>query len=100
MRRGFRFRHLPSTGDIAEVQGFRVEHGAIDIFRARSADDALGARFRVEDLERGSSAALWHRCGPVADVVTELLALPPHDTGGAPGLAAVRAPDLWLPRPP
>ncbi|WP_263247140.1 hypothetical protein [Saccharopolyspora rosea] len=100
VRHGFRFVHLPSTGDIAEVRGFRVAQGAVDVFRARSAEDALGARFRVEDMEFSSPPALWHRCGPVAEVVTELLALPTHGLRGAPGLAAARASDLWLPPPP
>ncbi|GAA4840232.1 hypothetical protein GCM10025787_21320 [Saccharopolyspora rosea] len=99
VRHGFRFQHLPNIGEIAEVLGFRVERDTIDVFRARSAEDALGARFRVEDLEHGSSpAALWHRSGPVAEVIAELLALPAHGIRGAPDLAAVRAPDLWVPR--
>ncbi|WP_263252108.1 hypothetical protein [Saccharopolyspora rosea] len=68
------------------------------MFRARSAHDAVGARFRADDLERGSPSAVWHRSGSVAEVVAGLLELPPHGTpGGAPGLAHERAPDLWLP---
>lgn len=97
VRHGFRFQHLPNTGDIAEVLGIRVQHDTIDVFRARSAEDALAARFRVDDLEHGTPTALWHHRGTVADVIAELLALPPH---GTPRLATVRAPDLWLPHLP
>lgn len=97
VRHGFRFQHLPNTGDIAEVLGIRVQHDTIDVFRARSAEDALAARFRVDDLEHGTPTALWHHRGTVADVIAELLALPPHGTHGTPRLATVRAPDLWLP---
>ncbi|MGP4019077.1 hypothetical protein [Saccharopolyspora sp. 5N708] len=93
---GFRFLHLPRFDDVLAVQGLRVSHGAMDMFRARSADDALAARFRIEDLERGSPPAVWHRYGSVADVVMELLGLPPHGAANAPSLARARL-DLWVP---
>lgn len=67
----------------------------MDMFRASSADDALAARFRVEDLESSSPQAVWHRYGPVAEAVRALLELPPHGSPGAPSLARSRS--LWLP---
>jgi hypothetical protein len=63
----FRFRHLPRFDDVLVVQGHRVSHGAMDMFRASSADDTIAARFRVEDLETRSAPTVWHRHGPVAD---------------------------------
>ncbi|MCI2423466.1 hypothetical protein MOQ72_39250 [Saccharopolyspora sp. K220] len=94
---GFRFLHLPSVGNVLAVQGMRVSHGAMDMFQASAADDAIAARFRIEDLELGSPPAVWHKRGPVADVVPALLELPPHDSPGAPRLAGSPVSDLWLP---
>jgi hypothetical protein len=95
VRAGFRFLHLPRFDNVLVVQGFRVGCGAMDMFRASSAEEAIAARFRVEDLETGSPPALWHLYGPVADVVYALLELPLHGTPGAPALARSRA--LWIP---
>ncbi|WP_235883520.1 hypothetical protein [Saccharopolyspora elongata] len=92
---GFRFLHLPRFDDVLVLQGLRIAHGAMDMFRASSADDALAARFRVEDLESSSPQAVWHRYGPVAEAVRALLELPPHGSPGAPSLARSRS--LWLP---
>ena len=97
LRVGFQFRHLPTLDNLLAVQGIRVASGAMDIFMASSATDALAARFRVEDLERGTPPALWHRHGSVAEVVFKLLELPPHGTAGAPVLAAAPISDLWVP---
>ncbi len=97
VRAGFRFLHLPDPSKVLAVQGFRVAHGAMDVYLTRSTDDALAARFRLEDLEYGSPPALWHRHGAVAGVVTALLKLPAHGTPGAPSLARSSAADLWIP---
>lgn len=98
VRAGFRFSHLPDVDNLLAVQGFRVHHGAMDMFLARSAFDALAARVRVEDLDfHWSPPPLWHARGAVADVVTELLELPPHGSPGAPTLAGSRPSDLWIP---
>lgn len=95
---GFRFRYLPALDDLAAVQGFRVGSGVLDVFVVESADSASAARFRIEDVENSHApAALWHRRGAVADVVTELLELAPHGSPGAPALANERPGDLWVP---
>lgn len=97
VRAGFQFRHLPSPGNLLAVQGFRVRSGAMDMFLARSADDALAARFRLADLDGGGPPALWHQHGAVADVVSALVELPAHGTAGAPRLARARTSELWIP---
>ncbi|MEU6133196.1 hypothetical protein ABZ805_28795 [Saccharopolyspora sp. NPDC047091] len=84
VRAGFRFRYLPSLAEIDAVQGFRVRAGAMDVYLVRAEQDALAARFRVDDLEDPVPHAIWHRRGSVADVVADLLALPAHGTPGAP----------------
>ncbi|MGI8309670.1 hypothetical protein [Saccharopolyspora hattusasensis] len=94
---GFRFLHLPRFDNVLAVQGLRVSHGAMDMFKASAADDAIAARFRVEDLELGSPPAVWHKHGRVDDVVTALLELPPHGALGAPRLARSPVSDLWVP---
>ncbi|QUG99463.1 hypothetical protein HUO13_00380 [Saccharopolyspora erythraea] len=97
VRAGFRFRHLPDADDVHALQGFRVLSGAMDVYLARAADDALAARYRLEDLQSPSPAALWHRQGTVAEVVTALLELPEHGTPKAPKLAHARPEGLWVP---
>lgn len=96
VRAGFRFRYLPSLAEIVAVQGFRVRGGAMDVYLVRAEDDALAARFRVEDLEDPTPQAIWHRRGSVADVVAELLELPAHGTPGAP-VAPLRCREVgWI----
>jgi hypothetical protein len=98
VRAGFRFSYLPGLDDVVAVQGIRVQHGAMDMYLARSAFDALAARIRVDDLEfHRSPPPLWHTRGAVADVVMELLGLPSHGSPGAPTLAHFRPSDLWIP---
>ncbi|MEV0049785.1 hypothetical protein AB0H34_04715 [Saccharopolyspora shandongensis] len=98
VRAGFRFSYLPTLDGVLAVQGFRVLDGAMDMYLARSAFDALAARIRVDDLEfHASPSPLWHARGAVADVVMELLGLPPHGSPGAPVLALSRPSELWVP---
>ncbi|MGI8308722.1 hypothetical protein [Saccharopolyspora hattusasensis] len=97
VRAGFRFSYLPAVDGVLAVQGIRVRHGAMDMYLARSASDALAARVRVDDLEFHSSPPLWHARGAVADVVMELLGLPPHGSPGAPALTLSRPSELWIP---
>lgn len=96
VRAGFRFRHLPSRDEVLAVHGFRASHGAMDTYVAHDRHDATAARYRLGDLDQGSPKPLWERHGSVADVVAELLGLPPHGTRGAPGHTA-SASALWLP---
>ncbi|GAA4835868.1 hypothetical protein GCM10025787_14710 [Saccharopolyspora rosea] len=98
VRAGFRFLHLPSWDDVLAIQGMRVADGAMDVFLSYSATDALAARVAVENLDfHASPLSLWEQRGAVADVLTELLALPPHGAPGAPVLVTGRVRDLWLP---
>ncbi|MGI8309655.1 hypothetical protein [Saccharopolyspora hattusasensis] len=97
MTAGFRFVHLPGFDDVLAVQGWRVDHGAMDMFLVRAPLDALASRVRVEDLNfAGASPTLWEKSGAVADVVMELLGLPTHGSPGAPMLAQSRS-LLWVP---
>lgn len=94
---GFLFRHLPSHRDILAVHGCRVRDGAVDMFITRGPEEAFGARYRLEDHGRANPPLLWQQRGSVADVVTELLALPRHGSPGAPGVGRRPCDDLWLP---
>ncbi|MGW5644861.1 hypothetical protein ACWEV3_34725 [Saccharopolyspora sp. NPDC003752] len=97
-RAGFRFRHLPTLDNLLAVQGIRVSAGAMDMYMAEAPGKAIGARFRIEDLELDRTPpALWHRHGPVPDVVFGLLELPPHGSPGAPTLARSCPSGLWVP---
>ncbi|GAB2659817.1 hypothetical protein GCM10027271_18150 [Saccharopolyspora gloriosae] len=96
VRAGFRFQHVPSRGEVLSVHGFRASHGAMDTYVAHDRHDATAARYRLADLDRGTPQPLWQRHGNVADVVTELLELPPHGAPGAPGRTG-SASALWLP---
>lgn len=97
MRAGFRFRHLPSTADIRALQGFRMHRGALDVYLVHAPDEAIAARFRLEDMERPAPQPLWHERGAVADVVTALLALPDHGASGAPARTRHSPSCLWVP---
>lgn len=101
VRAGFRFYHLPRWGDVLAIQGVRTIGGVVEFFLSYSATDALAARVRIDDLDfHTSPQALWDTRGTVADVLTDLLALPPHGTTAAPTAATTRLPDLWLPGRP
>ncbi|MCX2733299.1 hypothetical protein OOZ19_23905 [Saccharopolyspora sp. NFXS83] len=93
---GFRFQHLPSRDEVLAVYGFRASHGAMDTYVAHDRHDATAARYRLDDLDHGSPRPPWERHGNVADVVAELLELPPHGTRGAPGRTGSTS-ELWLP---
>ncbi|GDY33965.1 hypothetical protein [Gandjariella thermophila] len=94
---GFSFWHLPAPRNVLGIYGFHSAHGAMDIYLARAANDALAARYRLDDLERPNPPVLWHQRGVVADVVRALLDLPPHGTPGAPTLIHLPPSELWTP---
>lgn len=90
--RGFQFIQLPDA-----LCGFRDRAGAMDVLLVRDVTDARAARYRRDDLDRHAQPpGLWGVEGTVAEVVVDLLALPPHGWPGAPALAATST-DLWLP---
>lgn len=89
---GFQFMQVPDA-----IYGFRERMGALDVLLVHDLADARAARFKSDDLHRHEfPRALWSTGGEVADVVVELLSLPPHGSPGAPQLARVYS-DLWLP---
>jgi hypothetical protein len=94
---GFVFWHLPESGNMLALSGFRATHGAMDTYLARGPDDAFAARYRLDDLECPNPPVLWQQHGTVAEVVTALLALPAHGTPGAPALARRAPSELWTP---
>lgn len=94
---GFRFLHLRDKhGDLNGLHAERWRFGAVDIFAVVDQLDAVAARYRAEDYERAGDP-IWQVTGTVADVIAELLALPPHGSPGAPVLAQRASSGLWIP---
>lgn len=96
-RAGFGFLYLPSLANLSTLQAVHKAHGAMDVYSASSVSDAVAARFRLDDLESRRPQPLWHMCGSVSDVVTELLRLPSHGSSGAPSVARALLSELWIP---
>ncbi|WP_245976160.1 hypothetical protein [Amycolatopsis palatopharyngis] len=94
---GFHFVHLRKGGEVIAIHGQRWLAGAVDTYLVRAADEAIAARYRAEDYGLTERGPLWQRCGSVADVIAELLALPPHGAPGAPTLELRDRTELWLP---
>jgi hypothetical protein len=94
---GFRFLHMRAKGEVAAIHAERWRAGAVDSYLVLAATEAYAARFRSEDYGRSGGGPLWHTVGIAAEVITELLALPPHGTAGAPVLAHRASSELWLP---
>lgn len=90
---GFQFQQFPEG-----LSGARLRAGTIEVLLVRDTTDCVGARYRLDDLERPAPQALWSMAGTVAEVIDGLLGLPPHGEPGAPSLA--RSKGLWLPRSP
>lgn len=95
--RGFNFVHLRQGGEVIAIHGQRWQAGAVDTYLVRAPDEAIAARYRAEDYGLTERGPLWQRCGAVAEVIAELLALPPHGAPGAPTLELRDRTDLWLP---
>lgn len=105
VRAGFRFHHLPGptalrSADVEAICGFRAAFGAMDTYVVRGMDDAVAARYRLDDLDQPCPPTLWHLRGTTVEVVRAVLALPPHGTPGAPSLAIARPSELWTPGRP
>ncbi|RRO17041.1 hypothetical protein EIL87_12260 [Saccharopolyspora rhizosphaerae] len=91
---GFRFLHL-SDADGREVIAIHAEcfrGGVVDTYTVRAMNEAVGARFRADDYPDGDP--LWQHHGPVVDVVTALMALPPPGVRGAPSQTLRRSSGL------
>jgi hypothetical protein len=95
--RGFNFVHLRQGGELIAIHGHRWLAGAVDTYLVRAPDEAIAARYRAEDYGLTERGPLWQRCGAVADVIADLLALPPNGAPGAPTLELRANSDLWIP---
>lgn len=94
---GFRFLHLrDKRGDLNGLYAEHWRFGAVDIFAVVDQRDAVVARYRTEDYEC-TRDPIWQVTGTVADVIAELLALPPHGSPGAPTRALRTSSSLWTP---
>ncbi|WP_298181208.1 hypothetical protein [Saccharomonospora sp.] len=90
---------MGSADEVVAIHGERRHAGAVDAFLVRAVDEAYAARFRTSDY--GSGMPLWQRSGEAADVINDLLDLPPHDSPGAPKRPlhgpGTDAGNLWFP---
>lgn len=93
---GFRFLRLSDAGgeEILAIHPERFRGSVVDTYTMRAMTEGIGARFRVEDYPYGDP--LWQHHGPVDDVVTALMALPPPGTPGAPNRTLQRSPQLMV----
>lgn len=93
---GFGFLHLRDGISITAIHAERHGRGVVETVTLRARTEAVAARYRIEDYQRGGQP-LWQRTGTVAEVITELLELPAHGRPGAPALARGASSALWLP---
>ncbi|WP_052371953.1 hypothetical protein [Amycolatopsis taiwanensis] len=79
---GFEFRALRGADGlaIAVLHAERRGNEVVETYTVQAMTEAVAARFRAEDYPTGNP--LWQEHGTVEEVITALLALPPH---GAPG---------------
>lgn len=93
VRAGFYFVLLRDVDNqIMAVHAERRDRGVVDTITAASLEQTVVTRIRVEDYPLGHP--LWQSMGSVAEVIGELLELPPHGSPGAPVLA-LRESLLW-----
>ncbi|MBB5154935.1 hypothetical protein [Saccharopolyspora phatthalungensis] len=94
---GFKFMHLrDGHGELAAIYAERrCGYGVVENITLRGMDEAVAARFRVEDYPHGDP--LWREHGTVEEVITAVLELPPHGSPGAPNSTHRRGSGLWVP---
>ncbi|MEV4644917.1 hypothetical protein [Saccharopolyspora sp. NPDC049357] len=94
---GFQFLHLCDSTDrtVMAIHAQRLHDGVIETYTIRDMTEAVAARYRAEDYPNG--APLWQQHGTVEEVVSALLALPPHGTPDAPMITRRATSSLWLP---
>lgn len=94
---GFTFLHLPEYpgGPVGAIHAERRIVGAVETYTLRDMTEAIAARYRAEDYPHGHP--VWQLAGTVADVISELLALPGHGTPAAPNRTTRPSSSLWLP---
>ncbi|MQA09963.1 MAG: hypothetical protein GEU98_15695 [Pseudonocardiaceae bacterium] len=97
-RLGFRFTCLSDDYGITALCGERPRvGGAIDMCMITDIHEALAMRFRLDNHGRTDGGPVWKRRGTVAEVIADLLALPPPGAPGAPTRELRPPSDLWLP---
>jgi hypothetical protein len=69
--------------------------GVVETITFVDMSKAMSARWLASDYERGVGL-LWQKDGTIADVIGELLELPPHRFPGAPTLVIARSSGLML----
>ncbi|GAB3494785.1 hypothetical protein [Amycolatopsis cihanbeyliensis] len=101
VRAGFVFRQLADADGVAVAALYaerRSPEGVVENLVVCGMTEAIARRLRTEDYPGGDP--LWERTGTVAEVITDLLALPAHGSPGAPSLARRPSGSLWLPGMP
>lgn len=94
---GFRFLHMRDGIGITAIHAERLgSGGVVETVTLRARTEAVAARYRGEDYDRGGDP-LWQRTCTVADVITALLDLPTHGRTGAPTRSRAASSALWLP---
>ncbi|MEV4599606.1 hypothetical protein AB0K15_19635 [Amycolatopsis sp. NPDC049253] len=92
--RGYRFVHqTDANGEFEAVVGVRVHDNVVDVVRLNAEDDAIATRVPgTEDNVFEPEKWLWRRRGEVAEVLTEVLALPDEEVK-----ALAPAKGCWVP---
>ncbi|MEW2502006.1 hypothetical protein ACQPXB_47855 [Amycolatopsis sp. CA-161197] len=92
--RGYQFVHqTDANGEFEAVVGVRVHDNVVDVVRLNAEDDAIATRVPgTEDNVFEPERWLWRRRGEVAEVLTEVLALPDEETK-----ALAPAKGCWVP---
>lgn len=94
---GFQFLHLCDSADrtVMAIHAQRLRDDVIETYTIRDMTEAVAARFRADDYP--DSDPVWQVHGTVEEVISALLALPPHGTPDAPMTARRASSSLWLP---
>jgi hypothetical protein len=95
---GFGFRQLADSDGVAIAALYaerRSRDGVVENIVLCGMTEAIASRIRTEEYPTGDP--LWQHTGTVADVITELLALPAHGSRGAPTRTHRASDSLWLP---
>ncbi|MGW4482286.1 hypothetical protein ACWEOE_00460 [Amycolatopsis sp. NPDC004368] len=90
--RGYQFVHeTDANGEFEAVVGVRVHDNVVDVVRLNAEDDAVATRMPgTEDNVFQPEKWLWRRRGEVAQVLSEVLALPDEQS-------AESAKGCWVP---
>lgn len=93
---GYTFTHERTFGDVGLLEAIRAERhhdGLVDTYTLHGPTEAVAARYTSDAYPDGEP--IWQKHGSVADVVLDLLSLPP--TGKAPDPLTRQAYGLLFP---